>query len=167
MSILIVQTPLDPFEEANTMISLADARTRAAELGVVLPTDDIAAETALIVGNDYLFGLAFCGYPTNDLQGTAFPRAELYLGDTLYDANATPQAVIDAQIYVASVSVSTSLYGVNDGKELKRKNTAGAIEKEYFQTGNSSTKKHIERVDAMLAKFLTGSSGSFMIPVVC
>ncbi len=152
MSILIIQNPADPTEEANSVIDLVDARELAVSLGVTLPEDDTAAESALLTANDYVNALSLIGYPVNPFQGTAFPRIMNINGED-YPQDKIPDDVKRAIVVIASYAEG-DLYGTTDGRELASKDTAGVISKSWFQSGKKDNSIEITRAHKILAKYI-------------
>lgn len=159
---MIVQNPLNPTAEADSMVSVADARARAVALGVTLPTDDTALEVALVQGNVYLNSLCYYGSVVVPFQMTSWPRNGVVIGGNEYPSDQIPQQAIDAQIVSAAYAASGEIYTVVDNdKRIKRKKI-DVIETEYFgsETGSSNGKKVITRANELLAMF-TCSGGEF------
>lgn len=159
---MIVQDPLNPNADADSMVSVADARTRAAALGVTLPNDDTACEVALMQGNLYLNSLCYYGEAVVPFQMTAFPRIGIYIAGNEYPSDQIPQQAIDAQIVAAAYAASGEIYTVVDNDQRIKREKIDVIETEYFGTeyGSQSGKKVITRANELLAMF-TCSGGNF------
>ena len=161
---MIVQDPLNPTADADSMVSLVDARDRALSLGVTLPTGDAECEVALVKGNVYLNNLCFYGEPVVPFQITPFPREGIAINNNEYPSDQIPQPAIDAQIVSAAYSATGDIYTVVDNdKRVKRKRIEGAIDTEYFgaESGSSSGKKVITRANELLAMFTCPAGGSY------
>lgn len=159
---MIVQDPLNPTAEADSMVSVADARTRATALGVTLPTDDTELEVALVQGNVYLNSLCYYGEAVVPFQNTAFPRIGIYMAGNEYPSDQIPQQAIDAQIVAAAYAASGDIYTVVDNDQRIKREKIDVIETEYFgaEYGSQSGKKVITRANELLAIF-TCSGGNF------
>lgn len=161
---MIVQDPSNPTADADSMVSVADARARATALGVTLPTDDAELEVALVQGNVYLNSLCYYGEPVVPFQQTPFPRTGAAIGSNEYPSDQIPQQAIDAQIVAAAYAASGDIYTVVDNdKRVKRKRIEGAIETEYFgsESGSQSGKKVITRANELLAMFTCPADGNY------
>lgn len=158
---MIVQDPLNPTAEADSMVSIADARARAIALGVSLPDDDTACEVALMQGNVYLNSLCYYGAAVVPFQQTAFPRLGVYMTGNEYPSDQIPQQAIDAQIVAAAYAASGDIYTVVDNDKRVKRDKIDVIETEYFGTESSSQtgKKVITRANELLAMFACPSGG--------
>lgn len=160
---MIVQDPLNPTAEADSMVSVADARARAVNLGVTLPTDDTELEVALVKGNVYLNSLCYYGEAVVPYQGTSWPRTGVAIGTSEYPSDQIPQQAIDAQIVSAAYAASGDIYTVVDNDKRVKRKKIDVIETEYFgaESGSSSGKKVITRANELLAMFTCPASGSY------
>lgn len=160
---MIIQDPSNPTADADSMVSVADARTRATSLGVTLPTDDTQLEVALIQGNVYLNSLCFYGEPVVPFQQCPFPRTGVAIGSNEYPSDQIPQQAIDAQIVAAAYAASDEIYTVVDNDKRVKRKKIDIIETEYFgsDTGAQTGKKVITRANELLAMFTCPNGGSY------
>ena len=160
---MIVQDPLNPTADADSMVSAADARARAAALGVELPTEDTQLEAALVQGNVYLNSLCYHGELVVAFQGTSWPRTGVAIGSNEYPSDQIPQQAIDAQIVVAAYAASGDIYTVVDNDKRVKRKKIDVIETEYFGTesGSQSGKKVITRANELLAMFTCQADGNY------
>lgn len=160
---MIVQDPLNPTADADSMVSLVDARDRALSLGVTLPTDDTECEVALVKGNVYLNSLCFYGEPVVPFQQTVFPRTGVAIGTNEYPIDQIPQQAIDAQIVAAAYAASGEIYTVIDNDKRVKRKKIDVIETEYFgiESGSQSGKKVITRANELLAMFTCPANGNY------
>ena len=160
---MIVQDPTTPTSDADSMVSVADARARAAALGVTLPTDDAELEVALVKGNVYLNSLCYYGESVVPFQMTAFPRTGVAIGKNEYPPDQIPRQAIDAQIVAASYAASGEIYTVVDNDKRVKRKKIDVIETEYFgaETGSQSGKKVITRANELLAMFTCQAGGNY------
>lgn len=160
---MIVQDPLNPTADADSMVSVADARTRAVNLGVTLPTDDTELEVALVKGNVYLNSLCYYGDAVVPYQGTSWPRTGVAIGTSEYPSDQIPQQAIDAQIVAAAYAASGDIYTVVDNDKRVKRKKIDVIETEYFgiESGSQSGKKVITRANELLAMFTCPASGNY------
>ncbi|AGN34370.1 head-tail adaptor Ad1 [Vibrio phage pYD38-B] len=160
---MIVQDQLNPTADADSMVSVADARARAVNLGVTLPTDDTELEVALVKGNVYLNSLCYYGEPVVPFQQTVFPRTGVAIGANEYPSDQIPQQAIDAQIVAAAYAASGEIYTVVDNDKRVKRKKIDVIETEYFgsETGSQSGKKVITRANELLAMFTCPADGNY------
>lgn len=158
-----VQDPTAPTESANSMISLADARTLATELGVTLSDDDTTAESQLMMANTYLMSKDYNGVPIVAFQGTPFPRSDIYWGEDEYDNETIPTALKRAQV-VAAANSDSIFTNVSSGQQVASKSVDGAVSISYFE-GNQSVYgiATLAQVDAMIEPFLS-NGGNKLVP---
>ena len=123
---------------ADSYISLADARALAANYGLELPEDDTAAEVALRNGTTYV-GLAepqMCGHRVSAEQSLAYPRTGVTLNGFPVANNVIPKQVILAQVQTERVE--------------------GAVTVTYFNNGSSGATTAITAADDALRPLLCG-----------
>lgn len=160
---MIVQDPLNPTADADSMVSVTDARTRAVNLGVMLPTDDTELEVALVKGNAYLNSLCYYGEVVVPFQITSWPRTGVAIGSNEYPSDQIPQQAIDAQIVSAAYAASGEIYTVVDNDKRVKRKKIDVIETEYFgiESGSQSGKKVITRANELLAMFTCPAGGNY------
>lgn len=160
---MIVQDPLNPTDDADSMVSLVDARDRALSLGVTLPTDDTECEVALVKGNVYLNNLCFYGEAVVPFQQTPFPREGIAINNNEYPSDQIPQQAIDAQIVSAAYAATGDIYTVVDNDKRVKRKKIDIIDTEYFgiESGSQSGKKVITRANELLAMFTCPSGGNY------
>ena len=156
---LIVQDPTNPTTEANSYVSLADARTRALFLGVTLPTDDDKATAGLFQGAQYVDSKCYNGTPVIEFQGTAMPRNDLYIGGALYPSDQIPQDFIDAQILAAAEAGEGSLWSSESVGSNVKAESVGSLSVEYFAGGQGSGFIKVGRADSILSKYACSGFG--------
>src|ERR1043165_3331164 len=89
--------------DADSYVSLADARDLAAKYGMALPEDDTEAEAALRNGALYV-GLQepqMCGKRVSAEQSLAYPRTDVTLYGNPVPSDTIPKQVIQAQLIAA------------------------------------------------------------------
>lgn len=153
---MIVQDPLNPTADADSMVSLVDARDRAVALGVTLPTGDTECEVALVKGNVYLNSLCFYGEPVVPFQMTPFPREGIAINNNEYPSDQIPQQAIDAQIVSAAYSATDDIYTVVDDDKRVSSEKVDVLQVTYAvsESGSYSGKKKITRAEELLSMFL-------------
>ena len=126
-------------ENADSYVSLEDARLLAANYGVSLPVDDVEAEVELRKG--YL-GLnanepQLQGYRTHQVQTGIFPRTGVYKNCVEIANDSIPQGLLMAQLYQASAYTSgVEANGVDNGQEISEFNVQGVYSEKYFDKGS-------------------------------
>ena len=124
---------------ADSLMSLADARALAADYGITLPVDDTEAEVKLRQG--YL-GLAVVekslqGTRTHDIQTGIYPRTGVLSNCVAVDAESIPRDVKFAQLYQSeALSSGLSVNAINNGLRLAGFNVQGVYSEDY-QDGSS------------------------------
>lgn len=154
---------------ADSYISLTDARTLAANYGWILPDGDTEAEIALRNGAAYvdLWEPKFSGKRLNNDQSLAWPRVDAH---KCYGGNKVPidSDVVPNEIKKAQVAASVE-FGAgndprpsNDGREIQEE-TVGPITQKYFQTGaNSEGFVITSAVDSMRPLLCASTGGGLM-----
>ncbi len=127
--------------DANSFVSLADARTLAATIGLTLPVDDDAAEITLINGGRYVNSKepSLQGSRVSADQTMCFPRKEVVKFGFAIDDDIVPSEVICAQIEAAAAITSgTNPFPVDDGKEVQSQEVVGAVKRSFFESNVSA-----------------------------
>lgn len=154
---------------ADSYISLADARTRAAILGVSLNSTDGTAELQLQQATIYIdrtYRARFQGQKTNLDQSLQFPRVRVVIDDDSLGSNEIPQELIDAQIFAAAqLESGESFYTNNDGRSIKLNEAVGAVKQEYFNNGKTGSQKSFGDVDLTIRPLLDGFSSKYTYQV--
>lgn len=144
---------------ADSYITLADARALAANYGLELPGDDTAAEVALRNGATYV-GLAepqMCGRRVSAEQSLAYPRTGVTLNGFPVADNVIPKQVILAQVIAAATYGSgTEVRANSDGRSVQTERVEGAVTVTYFNNGNSGATTAITAADDALRPLLCG-----------
>lgn len=116
---------------SNTYVSLAQARTIAADLGITLPADDDAASARLLAAMAYIESKTYTGHAGTGTQALQWPRKlATYKGYPLA-ADVIPNGVKNAQVVAASMSFNgTELYPTVSGQFITEE-TVGPITTKY------------------------------------
>ena len=140
MALIIEDGSIVP--NANSFVTVADARTRATIYGLTLPVLDADAEAALITGAMWIKQqeAELQGARIDEAQALSYPRTPVYLYSFLLASDSIPQELIDSQV-IAAVD-----QGVNGGilsftsqtNNIKREKLDGVGEKEYYSGGKST-----------------------------
>lgn len=145
---------------ADSYISLVDARALAANYGLELPADDTDAEVALRNGATYV-GLSetqMCGRRVSAEQSLAYPRTGVTLNGFPVANNVIPKQVILAQVIAAvTYGTGTEVRANSDGRSVQTERVEGTVTVTYFNNGNSGATTAITAADDALRPLLCGS----------
>lgn len=118
--------------DADSYVSLADARAFATSRGFSLPLDDTEAEALLLRASDYLNGLEYVGTRYSAEQTLKWPRQYVYVDGFELDENTIPAQLWQAQV-LSAVDLALGadpLAPSTDGRAIKRRKV-DVIEVEY------------------------------------
>lgn len=145
--------------DADSYVSLTDARALAANYGLELPADDTAAEVALRNGATYV-GLAepqMCGSRVSAEQSLAYPRTGTALNGFTVADNVIPSQLIRAQVIAAvTYGAGTDVRANSDGRSVQTERVEGTVTVTYFNNGNSGATTAITAADDALRPLLCG-----------
>jgi len=146
--------------DANSYISVADARTFASSRGITMDASDTIVEQQLLDAMDWLaqFYDRWQGLQVTRLQALPWPRSYVWLNGYMQNANFMPPQLLHAQVFLAVESETTELLPNGAGREVIRKKT-DVLETEWAPTGTSVVTPVFSRVDTLLAPLLDGGGG--------
>lgn len=153
---------------ADSYVSLADARTLAARYNLSLPADDNDAEAALRNGVIYIGLLEpmMCGSRVSHLQELSFPRRGVTLYEYPVAIDSIPSQVIRAQVIAAvEYGKGTDVRGSTDGRATSMERVEGAVTVQYFNNGASGATTTITAADDALRPLLCGLNTGFSFNV--
>lgn len=143
-------------DDADSYISLADARAFAANYGITLPADDTEAEITLRQGTQYvdLQEDCFVGDRLTDTQSLAYPRD---------DESGMPKALGRATVYAAAeFALGTDVRATDDGKSIASEEVTGAVAVSYFNNGKTGGTVTITRaMDALKSLLVDCKNNGF------
>lgn len=151
---------------ADSYVSLANARTMAAALGLALPVVEADAEVALRQGRLYVDGYEgqFSGQRVSQTQPLAWPRQFATLHGYYWPANAIPPALIDAQVMAASaIAGGANPWAVDDGKAIASEAVEGAVSISYHYNGKTGSSVRLTQADQALQPLLANGYGGFSV----
>jgi DnaT-like ssDNA binding protein len=124
---------------ANSYISLDDARIYAESRGIELSDDDQTAIIQLIQGADFLnipqFACQYAGTKLNPTQALAWPRVDVFSCNGVIADGTIPTQLKYAQVAVAgAIESGVDLYPNGTTAPIKRE-TVGPLTTEYDVTG--------------------------------
>ncbi len=153
---------------ADSYVSLADARQIAASYGLSLPEDDTAAEAALRNGALYI-GLqeaAMCGRRVSATQSLAYPRTGVSVYGFPLASNIIPRQLVTAQVMAAvEYGKGTDVRASTDGRAVASERVEGAVSVSYFNNGQTGANVVITAAMDALRPLLCGSNSGFSFNV--
>jgi len=149
-------------DDANTYLSLIDARQIAENFGLTLPVDNDEASVALIKGAAFLERYRYKGKKVSPTQGLQWPRTGVDAECVLIPSDSVPKDIKQAQVYAAAYSVDSDLRGASDGREVAREKL-DVLEVEYFKNGKSNEVVTIPEVTDRLRDYIVSSNRSVRI----
>lgn len=156
-------------EDADSFVTIDQARTYAASYGYELPADDTELEVALRQGAQYLglFDGSFSGSKTDALQSLVYPRIDSYIISggvkTSIPDNYIPTQLKHSQIIAAATyGAGDDVRANDDGNSIASEAVSGAVSVSYFDNGKTGSSIEITAaIDAI--KPLFDSYNSFSI----
>jgi len=143
---------------ANSYVSVVDAQAWVTARGIAVTV----TEALLLKAMDYLESLRaeYQGTKTSSTQALQWPRADVYIDGTLFDANAIPTELISAQCQLACDAYTLTLLPSGDGREVVKESIVmGLVSKEYSPGSGGAAKPHLRAADAFLAPLLKSAVG--------
>lgn len=151
--------------DADSYISLVDARTVADNYGYTLPDDDTEADRALRQGVGYvdLSESSLTGERLTTTQALAWPRSGAYkcLGNTRIDVmpNSVPSDIQRAQVVAASEYGAGNNPRGNQTGQTVTQETVGPITVKYADDGGSGSTYVVTEANDLLKPYKCGSTG--------
>jgi hypothetical protein len=170
---IIVETGAN-VPNANSYVSVDDARTYAANRGVVLPADDDAVAAMLIQASDYLEAKSceYQGVPTytDPAQSLAWPRTGAIIGCTEFPSDQIPKQLIAAQVQLAmAVNAGIALFPNVTPQDYVTEETVGPITTKYAdpsKIGVGDMSPQLTAVDALLANLFASCDSGFTLRTI-
>ena len=158
---LIVETGAG-LANADSFVTLANARTIALNYGVTLPIIDAEAEVSLRQGCQYLMlsESRFSGSRVSASQALPWPRkgASNQYGFE-YSETDIPAPLSYAQVFAAAeFAKGTDVRATDDGKAIASESVSGAVSVSYFDNGKTGESVVITRAMDALKPLLVGSN---------
>lgn len=142
---------------ANSYVTLAEARTYAKARGVTLTAFDDVLEQYLIKAMDYLESLRadYRGIKTDSTYALQWPRYGVYLDGVELDSNVIPTELKNAQVALAmAVQDGVDLMPTQSGDAFVVSEKVGPIETRYSEGVSVSGVPIVRSVEALLAPLL-------------
>lgn len=134
MAITIVVEDGTGVANANSYVSVEDAREYAANRGTELPSDDDELAAMLIRASDYLEAQAcrFQGRRTSSAQALEWPRTGVVIHCDAVPPNVIPKSLIAAQVQLAmAINAGFDLQPNISPQDYVTREKVGPIETEY------------------------------------
>lgn len=142
---------------ADSYISLADARAYAAKRGIAIQADDTKADVQLRRAFDYLESLrsSYKGKKADPAQLTQWPRKCVWVDDVELSSATIPTALMWAQVqYAAAINSGIDVMPTYDGSAFVKREKVGPIETEYSDVVSTSGTPTVRAAEALLAPLL-------------
>lgn len=140
--------------DADSYVSVTEARSYATARKLVLPADDSDVESLLINAVDYLesFRSRYQGFKVSSSQALQFPRSGVTIDSLELGSNFIPAILKQAQIRLAIVAHSgVDLMPTRKPGSFIKKEVVGPLDTEYSEKIAISISPEITAVDALLA----------------
>ncbi len=147
--------------DANSFLSLADARAIADTYGVTLPTDDTEAEQALVNGTSYLstYESRLSGCRVSSEQSLMYPREGVCLYGFELDNDVIPDNLKRALVFAAAdISDDGNPWGDNDDGKTITSEKLDVLQTDYAENGVTGSSYVIPRVDSEMKPLLGDNS---------
>lgn len=162
---LIVETGVG-LTNADSYISLEDARTYAENYGYSLPVDDLEADIALRQGAVYVdnFEGSFSGERLTSTQSLAWPRNNAYkcygYDQITIESDSIPNEIKYAQVIAAATYASgVDVRANDDGSNIASEEVVGAVKVSYHDNGKTGASIQITAsLDALSPLMCNGSA---------
>lgn len=155
--------------DADSYVSLADARSLADKFGWALPVDDAEAEAALRNGASYidLQEAMLCGSRVSADQYLAYPRQGVVVNGFDIPSNSIPRQVIKAQVATAvEYGKGTDVRASSDGRITTMERVEGAVTVQYADNGmTGATITITAAMDALKPLICGGGNNGFQFRV--
>ena len=155
--------------DADSYVSLADARGLADKFGWALPVDDAEAESALRNGASYidLQEAMLCGSRVSANQYLAYPRQGVVVNGFDIPSDSIPRQVIKAQVAAAvEYGAGTDVRASSDGRITTHEEVVGAVVVEYADNGvTGATVTITAAMDALRPLICGGGNNGFQFRV--
>lgn len=139
---------------ANSFVSVEDARTYAEARGVEFPADDDEVASMLIRAADYLEAqeCRFQGKRTSSSQALAWPRTGVVLNCDDVPPNVIPKSLIAAQVQLAmAIAAGFDLQPNISPQDYVTREKVGPIETEYADPVSVGIMPTFTAANALLA----------------
>ena len=139
--------------DADSFLTLVNARTLALNYGLTLATDDTEAEVQLRQGYNGLLVSepTLQGARTHSIQTGIYPRTGVYSNCQSVDSESIPNSVKLAQLnYASAINGGYKLNAIDNGQDVKSFTVPGAYQKVYQDGSSIKANSTIQGVDNAL-----------------
>lgn len=154
MAISIIVEDGSLVDNANSFVSVADARIYAESRGVKLPSDDDEVAAMLVNASDYLEAqeCLFQGKRVSPSQSLTWPRTGVVLNCDALPSNVIPKSLIAAQIQLAmAINAGFDLQPNISPQDYVTREKVGPLETEYADPVSVGIMPTFTAANALLA----------------
>lgn len=153
---------------ANSFVTIAEARTYAAERGVTLSAADDDVAIQLIKSKDYLesFAMRYQGEIANEGQSLQWPRIDVYLygSEIAFPSNAIPKELKAAQnATIVALAQGVDIMPNYSASDFVTREKVGPIETEYADPTKVGIVPTLTGVDSLLAPLFGSTATNFAL----
>jgi hypothetical protein len=152
--------------DANSYVSLEDARIYVSSIGLALPAPDEDAEAALLTAMIYIENQPYQGYRANTTQALQWPRKNVVSHGYPVASNVVPVAIWQAQARAAvMVGEGVTLTAEEYSSAVIVKEKVGPIETEYSDKNMVLGTSQFPILDTYLSAYLNIIGGYKLSPL--
>lgn len=155
--------------DADSYITLVDAKALAEKFGWSLPDDDAEAESALRNGASYidLQESSLCGTRVSAEQSLSYPRKGVIINGFPVAEDSIPKQVIKAQVAAAvEYGKGSDVRASSDGRITTMERVEGAVTVQYADNGvTGATITITAAMDALRPLICVGGNNGFQFRV--
>lgn len=166
MAITIVVEDGSGVANANSYVSVADARVYATNRGTELPSNDDEVAAMLIRATDYLEAqeCRYQGKRTSPTQALAWPRTGVFLNCDEVPSNVIPKSLIAAQVQLAmAINAGFDLQPNISPQDYVTREKVGPIETEYADLSKVGIAPTLTSVEALLQPLFGSTMTGFAL----
>lgn len=161
MAITIIVEDGTVVTNANSFVSLVDARTKAEALGLVISADDETAKSQLTQSYYQLkrsYQSRLQGQIVNSTQTGIFPRYNVIANGFYVPSNEVPEDVINAQLaYADSINKGADVNQTAKAQEVSSESLDGVGSKTYKDGSSRRTTPYVPGVSQWLQPYMRGN----------
>lgn len=153
---------------ANSFVTIAEARAYAVERGVTLSATDDDVAVQIIKAKDYLesFANRYQGEMTNADQALQWPRTDVYISgsETAFPSNAIPKQLKSAQSsLVIAISEGVDIMPNYSAADFVTEETVGPITTKYADPTKIGITPTLTNVEALLQPLFGSTATGFAL----
>lgn len=142
MAITIIVEDGTVVPNANSFLSLIDARALAESMGILLPVDDDKANEAIVKGGVYVNNQegSLQGVRVSADQTMCYPRDGVVKYNFDVPNDSIPDEIKCSQVHAASqIGAGAKPYSNDTGKEVASQAVTGAVSRTFFESGKTNS----------------------------